>query len=340
MKEILVSKSDAGTRLDRFILKQLDRSSQGFIYKMLRKKNIVLNDKKASGNERLEENDRVKFWLSDDTFETLSTDKSEKIKAIQETGRSKQNFDFKANIIYEDEELILVNKPENVLVQKSDRKDISLNDMLLSYLAEEKKIDKESLKSYTPSICNRLDRNTTGIVIAAKTLAAARILNMIINDRSIKKEYLCIVSGKAKEEAIISAWLRKDEKSNTVVVDKDEFKAAKPIKTAYKRLYTDGTYSLLSVELITGRTHQIRAHLASVGLPIIGDVKYGDKDANASVKKKYGIKNQLLQAYRLTFPKLEGDFSYLSGKIFESSIDKKFMEILKEYTWQHGSPED
>ena len=326
MKEILVSKSDAGTRLDRFILKQLDRSSQGFIYKMLRKKNIVLNDKKASGNERLEENDRVKFWLSDDTFETLSTDKSEKIKAIQETGRSKQNFDFKANIIYEDEELILVNKPENVLVQKSDRKDISLNDMLLSYLAEEKKIDKESLKSYTPSICNRLDRNTTGIVIAAKTLAAARILNMIINDRSIKKEYLCIVSGKAKEEAII--------------VDKDEFKAAKPIKTAYKRLYTDGTYSLLSVELITGRTHQIRAHLASVGLPIIGDVKYGDKDANASVKKKYGIKNQLLQAYRITFPKLEGDFSYLSGKIFESSIDKKFMEILKEYTWQHGSPED
>ena len=124
MKEILVSKSDAGTRLDRFILKQLDRSSQGFIYKMLRKKNIVLNDKKASGNERLEENDRVKFWLSDDTFETLSTDKSEKIKAIQETGRSKQNFDFKANIIFEDEELILVNKPENVLVQKSDRKDI------------------------------------------------------------------------------------------------------------------------------------------------------------------------------------------------------------------------
>ena len=340
MKEILVSKSDAGTRLDKFILKQLDKSSQGFVYKMLRKKNIVLNDKKASGSERLNEKDSVKFWLSDDTFETLSSDKSKKVTAIKELKKAKQSFDFKSSIIYEDEALILIDKPENILVQKSDKNDISLNDMLLSYLLVEKKIDEESLKSYTPSICNRLDRNTKGIVIAAKTLAAARVLNAIIKDRSIKKEYLCIVKGVAKEEDCLNAWLRKDEKTNKVLVKKDEFDLAKPIKTLYKRLYTNGNYSLLSVELITGRTHQIRAHLASVGLPIIGDIKYGDKEANALAKKKYKVENQLLQAYRLTFPKLLKDFAYLSGKCFESVIDKKFMEVLKEHTWQHGSPED
>ena len=340
MKEILVSKSDAGTRLDKFILKQLDKSSQGFVYKMLRKKNIVLNDKKASGSERLNEKDSVKFWLSDDTFETLSSDKSKKVTAIKELKKAKQSFDFKSSIIYEDEALILIDKPENILVQKSDKNDISLNDMLLSYLLVEKKIDEESLKSYTPSICNRLDRNTKGIVIAAKTLAAARVLNAIIKDRSIKKEYLCIVKGVAKEEDCLNAWLRKDEKTNKVLVKKDEFDLAKPIKTLYKRLYTNGNYSLLSVELITGRTHQIRAHLASVGLPIIGDIKYGDKEANALAKKKYKVENQLLQAYRLTFPKLLKDFAYLSGKCFESRVDKKFMEVLKEYTWQHGSPED
>ena len=340
MKEILVSKSDAGTRLDKFILKQLDKSSQGFVYKMLRKKNIVLNDKKASGSERLNEKDSVKFWLSDDTFETLSSDKSKKVTAIKELKKAKQSFDFKSSIIYEDEALILIDKPENILVQKSDKNDISLNDMLLAYLLKEGKIDEESLKSYTPSICNRLDRNTKGIVIAAKTLAAARVLNAIIKDRSIKKEYLCIVKGVAKEEDCLNAWLRKDEKTNKVLVKKDEFDLAKPIKTLYKRLYTNGNYSLLSVELITGRTHQIRAHLASVGLPIIGDIKYGDKEANALAKKKYKVENQLLQAYRLTFPKLLKDFAYLSGKCFESVIDKKFMEVLKEHTWQHGSPED
>ena len=340
MKEILVSKSDAGTRLDKFILKQLDKSSQGFVYKMLRKKNIVLNDKKASGSERLNEKDSVKFWLSDDTFETLSSDKSKKVTAIKELKKAKQSFDFKSSIIYEDEALILIDKPENILVQKSDKNDISLNDMLLAYLLKEGKIDEESLKSYTPSICNRLDRNTKGIVIAAKTLAAARVLNAIIKDRSIKKEYLCIVKGVAKEEDCLNAWLRKDEKTNKVLVKKDEFDLAKPIKTLYKRIYTNGSYSLLSVELITGRTHQIRAHLASVGLPIIGDIKYGDKEANALAKKKYKVENQLLQAYRLTFPKLLKDFAYLSGKCFESVIDKKFMEVLKEHTWQHGSPED
>ena len=340
MKEILVSKSDAGTRLDKFILKQLDKSSQGFVYKMLRKKNIVLNDKKASGSERLNEKDSVKFWLSDDTFGALSSDKSKKVAAIKELKKAKQGFDFKSSIIYEDEALILIDKPENILVQKSDKNDISLNDMLLAYLLKEGKIDEESLKSYTPSVCNRLDRNTKGIVIAAKTLAAARVLNAIIKDRSIKKEYLCIVKGVAKEEDCLNAWLRKDEKTNKVLVKKDEFDLAKPIKTLYKRLYTNGNYSLLSVELITGRTHQIRAHLASVGLPIIGDIKYGDKEANALAKKKYKVENQLLQAYRLTFPKLLKDFAYLSGKCFESGIDKKFMEVLKEYTWQHGSPED
>ena len=340
MKEILVSKSDAGTRLDKFILKQLDKSSQGFIYKMLRKKNIVLNDKKALGSERLNEKDSVKFWLSDDTFAALSSDKSKKVTAIKELKKVKQSFDFKSNIIYEDEALILIDKPENVLVQKSDKNDISLNDMLLGYLLAEGKIDEESLKSYTPSICNRLDRNTKGIVIAAKTLAAARVLNAIIKDRSIKKEYLCIVKGVAKEKDCLNAWLRKNEKTNTVLVKKDEFDLAKPIKTLYKRLYTNSNYSLLSVELITGRTHQIRAHLASVGLPIIGDIKYGDKEANALAKKKYKVENQLLQAYRLTFPKLLKDFAYLSGKCFESRVDRKFMEVLKEYTWQHGSPED
>lgn len=318
MQEIKVTKNEAGQRLDKLLAKYLNEAPKSFFYKMMRKKNIVLNGKKATGNEKLEEGDIVKLFLADETIQKFSSVK------IQ---RTKTNL----SVIYEDEDVVLINKPVGMLSQKAKESDVSLVEHLISYLLAAGELTEESLKSFRPSICNRLDRNTSGIVVAGKSLPGLQKMGELFKERTIHKYYRCLVQGVIREDQYLKGWLKKDEKTNKVQVsDRPSDSSDQPIETEYHPLWTEQGVTLLEVRLITGKTHQIRAHLASEGHPLIGDYKYGDRKLNDSYQKKYGLKSQLLHAYRLEFPTLEGACDQLSEKVFTADVPPLFAKICKE----------
>lgn len=318
MQEIKVTKNEAGQRLDKLLAKYLNEAPKSFFYKMMRKKNIVLNGKKATGNEKLEEGDMVKLFLADETIQKFSSVK------IQ---RTKTNL----SVIYEDEDVVLINKPVGMLSQKAKESDVSLVEHLISYLLAAGELTEESLKSFRPSICNRLDRNTSGIVVAGKSLPGLQKMGELFKERTIHKYYRCLVQGVIREDQYLKGWLKKDEKTNKVQVsDRPSDSSDQPIETEYHPLWTEQGVTLLEVRLITGKTHQIRAHLASEGHPLIGDYKYGDRKLNDSYQKKYGLKSQLLHAYRLEFPTLEGACDQLSEKVFTADVPSLFAKICKE----------
>lgn len=318
MQEIKVTKNEAGQRLDKLLAKYLNEAPKSFFYKMMRKKNIVLNGKKATGNEKLEEGDIVKLFLADETIQKFSSVK------IQ---RTKTNL----SVIYEDEDVVLINKPVGMLSQKAKDSDVSLVEHLISYLLAAGELTEESLKSFRPSICNRLDRNTSGIVVAGKSLPGLQKMGELFKERTIHKYYRCLVQGVIREDQYLKGWLKKDEKTNKVQVsDRPSDSSDQPIETEYHPLWTEQGVTLLEVRLITGKTHQIRAHLASEGHPLIGDYKYGDRKLNDYYQKKYGLKSQLLHAYRLEFPTLEGACDQLSEKVFTADVPSLFAKICKE----------
>lgn len=331
MKLITVSENEAGQRLDKLLAKYLNKAPKSFLYKMLRKKNITLNGKKATGNEKTALNDEIKLFLSDETIASFSEVKVEKASG-------------KLNVIYEDEHLLLINKPAGMLSQKAKPSDVSLVEHLISYLLETKAIDKASLQGFRPSICNRLDRNTSGLIVAGKSLAGLQTMAEVFKDRSLHKYYLCIVAGEIKEARYIEGFLYKDEAKNQVTVTKTQTnKDAQPIQTEYIPLCGTSEATLLKVKLITGRSHQIRAHLASVGHPIIGDTKYGDERVNRFYREKQQIKCQLLHSYRLEMPALaDTPLAYLGGKTFLApapSIYKKLTDSKGQKIWQPGIQE-
>ena len=304
MKEIEINSNEAGQRFDKFLGKYLDQAPKSFLYKMLRKKNITLNGKKAAGNEILALGDNVKLFFSDETIKKFSKTSEEVFRPVQKnTAKSK----VKLNVLYEDENVIFLNKPVGMLSQKANREDTYLVEYLIEYLLDSGQVTREELKTFHPAVCNRLDRNTSGIVAGGKTLSALQILNEMFRTRSLEKYYLCLVSGKIKDGQRICGYLKKNTKTNKVSVTKEkrETKEALPIETEYTPLFVSDHVTLLKVHLITGKTHQIRAHLAAIGHPIIGDYKYGDFKINEAYKKKYGLKTQLLHAYQLCFPDVE-----------------------------------
>ena len=316
MKEIMVTANEAGQRFDKFLAKYLNEAPKSFIYKMLRKKNITLNGKKATGNEKLELHDRIKLFLADDTIEKFSNVR------IQKTNK-------KLNLVYEDEHILIINKPVGMLSQKAESKDESLVEHIISYLLDSNQITEGELQRFKPSICNRLDRNTSGIVIAGKSLIGLQRMCELFKDRTIRKFYRCLVVGNVTEPQYIKGFLMKDEKTNKVSILKTEIKDSLPIETEYVPIWSNGRVTLLEVHLITGRTHQIRAHLASQQHPIIGDYKYGNRSTNDEFQKKYGLKSQLLHAYRMEFPKLEAPFEAISERQFVAPVPKLFAAIFK-----------
>lgn len=334
MQTITIKEQEAGQRLDKLLGKYLNLAPKNFIYKMLRKKNIVLNGKKADGAEKLQKGDEIKLFLSEETVEKFS-----KTLILS----NKKNTDKKLEILYEDTHILLINKSVGVLSQKAKETDISLVEMILSYLIEKKELKTEDLSFFRPSVCNRLDRNTSGIIIAGKTLLGSQEMSKILKERTADKFYLCLVKGVIKKESLIEGYLNKEKEKNQVTIKaKPSSKEDLPIKTQYIPLANNGDITLLKVKLITGRSHQIRAHLASIGHPIIGDGKYGQEEINRVFQKKYRLKNQLLHSYQLIMPNITGTLSYLSNKVFSAPLPEKFKDIIKGegIKWQPGVQED
>ena len=307
MTEITVAKNDAGQRADRFLNKAYPNLTLPLICKLMRKKRIKLNGAKAEPNTKLREGDVFRFYLSD---ELLSKEQS-----------AREN-DFRIvpselSIIYEDENLLLVDKPVGMVVHEdNDNTADTLINRILCYLWKKGEYDPENEQSFVPALCNRIDRNTCGIVIAAKTAEALRVLNQKIRDRELVKLYLCVVSGTpARREAILTAYLKKLPEENRVIISDKKQPDYLTIKTKYRVLESRGEQSLVEVDLLTGRTHQIRAHFAHIGNPLLGDGKYGVNKLN----KALGYRYQALCSYKLIFRFTTdaGELEYLNGREFE-----------------------
>ena len=319
MRQLTVHKNDENQRLDKYLEKYLKEAPGSFIYKMLRKKNIVLNGKKADGTEKLTAGDEIKLFFAEETLEKFT---GEAVKTESEKFPVKKDLE----ILFEDENLLILNKPAGELSQKAEAKDVSMNEYALGYLQETGAITEESLKVFKPSVCNRLDRNTSGILIVAKTYQAAREFGDALQKRTVRKFYRCIVKGEVKKAETIDGYLWKDEKTNKVQVFKEKREGASEIHTAYRPIKCENGLTLLEVHLITGRTHQIRAHLSSIGHSILGDPKYGDK----KLSEKWKVKYQLLHACRLELDGFTGEFAKYNGKIITAKVSKTFEKIITE----------
>lgn len=307
MKTFIISKNDSGQRLDKFISKAVPALPKSLMYKYIRTKRIKVNSKRSDISTKLCENDVVDMYINDEFF-----------------APSDERYDFLSasknlDIVYEDENIILLNKKVGLL---SHPDETEYNDTLITrvkrYLYEKGDYNPKDENSFAPALVNRIDRNTGGIVIAAKNAESLRILNQKLKDREMEKYYLCVVHGILKKKSgILTGWLSKDEKKNKVDVFKSEKPGTKEIRTKYNVISAKDGLSLVEVELLTGRTHQIRAHFASIGHPLLGDGKYGTNALNKSL----GYKKQFLYSYRLkfTFESDAGCLEYLNGKSFEVS---------------------
>lgn len=321
MQELKVTENESGQRLDKFLGKFLREAPKGFLYKMLRKKNILLNGKKATGQEKLNTGDSIKLFLSDETIDKFSE------KTVQTVSDVKIE---KLDIIYEDDHILFLNKPVGMLSQKAKETDVSAVEHLIGYLLHSGQLREEELRTFHPSVCNRLDRNTSGLLAAGKSMIGLQELSRLFKERALAKYYLCLVVGRIEKEKRIRGFLHKDRKTNKVEIVSRKVSESTAIETEYRPLAFGKAVTLLEVHLITGKTHQIRAHLASIGHPILGDYKYGNRAVNDVYQEQYGLNYQLLHAYRLEMPKLGGSLRNVSEKIFFAEPPELFERICKE----------
>lgn len=305
MKKIIIKENDSGQRIDKFLLKTFKNLPQSLMYKYIRKKRIKINDKRCDISTKLSNGDEISLYIND---ELLSP--------------SIKQYDFlnapsKINIVYEDDNILLLNKKPGLIVHQDDTYHFdSLISRVKHYLYDKGEYNPDKENSFVPSLVNRIDRNTGGIVIAAKNAESLRILNQKMKDRELEKKYLCVVHGILKEKsAVLKDFLEKNESQNRVYILKNRTPNSKTIITKYKVLKEKNNLSLLEVTLLTGRTHQIRAHMAYIGHPLMGDGKYGTNKIN----KNSGYKWQALYSYKLkfNFSKPSGILEYLNGKEFK-----------------------
>ena len=304
MKTVVINGNDAGQRLDKFLGKYCINMPQSLMYKAIRKKRIKVNGKKSEISYRLSEGDVVDMYINDEFFEQ------------QEYNSSYRTLEPKLNIVYEDENIILMDKPVGLIVHDDDTEKVNtLLNHMKAYLYRKGDYNPDDENSFAPSLCNRIDRNTGGIVIAAKNAMTLKVINDKIKSREIKKFYMCLVQGRLDKKAdTLTGYLVKNTDQNRVYIHDTPQRDGKSIATRYKVVREGRLTSLVEVELLTGRTHQIRAHFASIGHPLAGDGKYGTNEFN----KKVGMKTQALYSYKLKFEfSDENHLSYLNGKVFE-----------------------
>ena len=318
MKILTVGKNDAGQRLDKFLSKAVKGLPMSLMYKFIRTKKIKVNRARTAQNYVLSEGDEIQLFIRDEFFDSPEKDNGALARIVP-----------KLDIVYEDENIMLLNKRPGVLVHEdTEGADNTLIMHVKAYLYGKGEYNPENEQSFAPALCNRIDRNTGGIVIAAKNAEALRVMNEKIKNDELSKFYLCAVHGVPKREcAELRGYLRKNSADNMVEVRERAFSGAKEIITRYKTLTKKNGNALLEIELVTGRTHQIRAHMAFIGHPLLGDGKYG---ANRDEKRR-GYKHQALYAYRLAFDKTgkKCALSYLEGREF--SIDKRNVWFLREF---------
>lgn len=306
MREFYINKNDAGQRLDKYITKSLPLLPQSLMYKYIRSKRIKVNNKRSEISYRLKENDLVSLYINDEFFEA-----------------AKPKYDFlnagkNIKIVYEDENILLIDKPAGILSHPDEDNytDTAIT-RVKRYLYEKGEYDPDNEMSFAPALVNRIDRNTCGIIIAAKNAESLRILNEKLKNRELHKLYLCVVIGKLKKDSgLITGYLEKNEKQNKVYISEKSTDKSKKIATKYNVLGYRNGLSLVEVELLTGRTHQIRASFSHLGHALLGDGKYG---TNAQNKQFGGYKKQFLYSYKLAFD-FETDagiLNYLNGKSFE-----------------------
>ena len=315
MREIIIGKNDANQRLDKFLTKRFRTMPQSLLYKYIRKKCVKINNKKCENSTLLKEGDVVKLFIKDEFFENSPIENYEFLKAPD-----------KLDILYEDDNIILMDKKAGVIVHPDKNYHFdSLVARVQHYLYNKGEYDPKNENSFTPALANRIDRNTGGIVMACKNAESLRALNEKIKNREIRKLYLCMVQGTLKQKSgILNGYLFKDEKKNKVTIFQKEVPNSKFFKTAYRVIRETNGNSVVEVDLLTGRTHQIRACMAAIGHPLLGDTKYGYRRKNTDDVFPY----QALYAYRVTFD-FQGDntiLDYLNQKSF--SVDTKKIWFL------------
>lgn len=308
MREYRINKNDSGQRLDKFLQKAVPKLPKSLLYKYIRLKRIKLNGKRCQNADFLSENDILTLYINDEFFESEQAVNTEEAELI--------NIKTEPEIVYEDKNLIIAYKPVGMDVHRgSEKTKETLIDIIKAYLFRKGEYSPAEENSFSPAVCNRLDRNTTGLVIAAKNAAALREVNESIREHLISKTYLCICAGTLKNKhSVCEAYHRKGQ-HNLVNIRKDKAEGYKKIITEYTVLEEKAGMTLAEINLITGRTHQIRAHLAFLGAPVLGDGKYG----NVAVNKRNAVFHQQLCAYSLGFTAKKGSLlEYLDGKKFTS----------------------
>ena len=316
MQKIVISSKDANQRVDKYVKKYLNAAPLSFVYKLFRKKDVKINGHWVKENYIIKEGEELTIYVSDSQLEEFNKPKEiEKVTLNHE-------------IVYEDDNIIIINKPRGLLIHGDEgEKKLTLANEVINYLFFKGEYDPREDHGFIPAPAHRLDRNTSGLVVFAKNLVSLQELETLFKEKNdIKKEYKALVVGHLDQVREIDAPLLKDVKTGLVRVSK----LGKSAKTIVRPIKKYANYTLCDVEILTGRTHQIRVHLASAGYPVVGDGKYGDFATNRKFKERFNFENQFLHAKTIEFKKIDEKLSYLSNKVVSSSLPKEEQSILSK----------